>query len=313
MITTSRTFIASASAIIAVGARPIFADVDLNSQNITAETIKNVLSTRTKAIIVVHLNGWPAEMDPIMELAEKNNLSVIEDCAQAHGSRYKDRPIGSIGHIGSFSFCQDKIITTAGEGGMITTNNEQLWRKMWAYKDHGKSYAAVFEREHPSGFRWLHESFGTNLRITEIQASVGRSLLQRLDDMVIKRRQNAHVFIEAMKENPALRIPIPPNHIYHSYYKLNVFLRPNRLKKGWNRGHIRDAISAEGVLCRDGSCSEIYLEKAFPKTLQPSIRLPNARRIGENSLLFLVHPTLSKKHMMQQVEATKKVLDVASY
>ena len=178
VIVTPRTFIASVSSIVNSGAVPIFADVDLDSQNISVESIRSVITNRTKAIVCVHLAGWPCDMDEIMDLANEFNLSVIEDCAQAHGSKYKGKPVGSIGHIGCWSFCQDKIMTTGGEGGMVTTNDESLWRKMWAYKDHGKSYEAVYEREHPEGFRWLHESFGTNWRMTEMQAVIGRIQLK---------------------------------------------------------------------------------------------------------------------------------------
>src|SRR5690606_11358648 len=174
VIVTPRTFLASVSCIVTAGATPVFADVDLNTQAISAETIAPVISAKTKAIIVVHLGGMPADMDPIMELARAHNIFVIEDCAQAHGATYKGKSVGSIGHIGAWSFCQDKIMTTGGEGGMVTTNSKDLWSAMWSYKDHGKSWEAVYEREHPPGFRWLHESFGTNWRMTEIQAVIGR-------------------------------------------------------------------------------------------------------------------------------------------
>ena len=176
VVVTPRTFIASISCVVNAGAKPVFADVDADSGNITAESIAKVLTSKTKAIICVHLAGWPCDMDPIMAVAERHHLKVIEDCAQAHGAVYKGRSVGSIGHIGAWSFCQDKIMTTGGEGGMVTTNDEILWRKMWAYKDHGKSYEAVYEREHPPGFRWVHESFGTNWRMLEVQAAIGRKM-----------------------------------------------------------------------------------------------------------------------------------------
>ena len=117
-----------------------------------------------------------------MELAEKHNLYVIEDCAQAHAAHYKGNPVGSIGHVGCWSFCQDKIMTTGGEGGMVTTNYKDLWSKMWSFKDHCKNWEAVYEREHPPGFRWLHNSFGTNWRMTEMQAAIGRVQLKRMPE-----------------------------------------------------------------------------------------------------------------------------------
>ena len=159
VIVTSRTFLASASSIVTAGANPIFADVELDSQNISARTISAVLTPNTKAIICVHLAGWMCDMDPIMQLAEQHGLLVIEDCAQAHGARYKGRAAGSIGHVAAWSFCQDKIMTTGGEGGMVTTNDEALWKAMWSYKDHGKNYDSVYHKQHPAGFRWVHDSF----------------------------------------------------------------------------------------------------------------------------------------------------------
>ncbi|MBV1874438.1 MAG: DegT/DnrJ/EryC1/StrS aminotransferase family protein, partial [Gammaproteobacteria bacterium] len=160
VVVTSRTFLASVSCIVNAGAVPVFADVDGDSQNITADTIRAVLTSKTKAIICVHLAGWPCAMDSIMALASEQDLLVVEDCAQAHGAKYKGKSVGSFGHAAAWSFCQDKIMTTGGEGGMFTTNDSSLWEKAWAYKDHGKSYDAVYNTKHPPGFRWLHESFG---------------------------------------------------------------------------------------------------------------------------------------------------------
>ena len=153
VVVTPRTFLASVSCVVSAGASPVFAEVDANSQNITAESIRAVLTPRTKAVICVHLAGWPCDMDPIMDLAAEKGLYVIEDCAQAHGARYKDRSVGSIGDIGCWSFCQDKIVTTGGEGGMVSTNSRDIWSKIWSYKDHGKSWGAVYEKKHPPGFR----------------------------------------------------------------------------------------------------------------------------------------------------------------
>lgn len=217
VIVTSRTFLASVSSIINAGATPIFADVSLDSQNITPETIKEVITPRTKAIVCVHLAGWPCDMDNIMAIiAKEHNLWVIEDCAQAHGARYKGRAVGSIGHVGAWSFCQDKIMTTGGEGGMITTNDKALWSKMWSYKDHGKSWEAVYEREYPAGFRWLHESFGTNWRMMEIQAVLRRIQLQRMDKWHKIRSQNAEKIWNLARNLKDLRVPTVPTNIKHA-------------------------------------------------------------------------------------------------
>jgi dTDP-4-amino-4,6-dideoxygalactose transaminase len=313
VVTTPRTFIASASAVVMRGARPIMADIDRDSGLITAESIERVITPRTKAIIVVHLAGWPADMDAIMELARKHNLWVIEDCAQAHGARYKGRSVGSIGHAGAWSFCQDKILTTGGEGGMLTLNDDELWNKAWSFKDHGKSYDAVYNRQHPPGFRWLHEDFGTNWRMLEVQSAIGRVILRKLDGWVEKRRANAHYLSERFRQIPALRVPEVPAHLYHAYYKYYVYVRPEKLKPGWNRDRIMQAVSELGVPCMSGSCSEIYLEKAFTRRgWQPAERLPVAKELGETSLMFLVHPTLGPAHMQAAADAVERVMEQAS-
>ena len=205
VITTARSFIASASCVVLCGAMPVFADVDRESGNITADSIHPLISKKTKAIIVVHLAGWPCDMDPIKELAREFKLKIIEDFAQAHGATYKGKPVGSFGDMNAFSFCQDKIITTGGEGGMVVTNDESAWKAAWAYKDHGKSYDAVYERKHSPGFRWLHESFGTNWRMTEVQSAIGRIMLRNLDSMVNKRRENTQVLAHAFSQIPTRR------------------------------------------------------------------------------------------------------------
>lgn len=313
VIVPSRTFIASASAIVMRGATPVMADVDRVSQNITAETIAVALTPKTQAVIVVHLAGWPCDMDSIMEFARKNGLAIIEDCAQAHGAKYKGRPVGSLGDVAAFSFCQDKIITTGGEGGMLTTNDKDVWEKAWSFKDHGKSYDAVFNRKHPPGFRWVHETFGTNWRLTEMQSTIGRVALKKLDAWVTARRAHAGILTERFSRLPALRVTQPTDDIYHAYYKYYVFLQPELLKDGWNRDRIMEAINAEGIPCSSGSCSEIYLEKAFDKDgLRPTKRLEVAKELGETSLMFLVHPTLSEEDISDTCASVEKVMAAAT-
>ncbi len=312
VIVPSRTFIASASCVVMRGAKPVVADVDPESQNITAETILPRLTTRTRAILAVHLAGWPCEMDPINALADERGLKVIEDCAQCHGATYKGRPVGSLGDVGAFSFCQDKIMTTGGEGGMLTTNEEAIWKQAWSYKDHGKNYDAVYNRQHPPGFPWLHESFGTNWRLTEFQSALGRALLRKLPRMVEIRRRNAAILTQGFVQHDALRVPQPPSHIGHSYYKFGAFIRPDKLRSEWSRDRILSAIVAEGIPCFIGSCSEIYLEKAFTPEIRPADRFRVAKELGETSLMFLVHPTLSQSDMHDTCRAVAKVLDAAS-
>lgn len=310
VIVTPRTFLASASAIVNCGAHPVFVDVDPDSQNITAATIESAITPRTKGIICVHLAGWPCDMDPIMDLAEKHGIYVIEDCAQAHGARYRGRSVGSIGHVGAWSFCQDKIMTTGGEGGVVTTNDKALWSKIWSYKDHGKSWDAVYNREHPPGFRWLHESFGTNMRLTEMQSAIGRIQLKRMEAWHQARTKNAERILATAEKFPqALRVPRPPEDIEHAWYKCYVFLRPEGVKPNWTRDYIISAINAHGIPCFAGSCSEIYLEKAFDNTpFRPAERLPIARALGETSLMFLVHPTLPETALDATCQAIETVM-----
>ncbi|CAM4436283.1 DegT/DnrJ/EryC1/StrS family aminotransferase [Vibrio agarivorans] len=309
VITTPRTFLASASSIVTSGAVPVFADVDLNSQAITAESIQAVLTPKTKAVIVVHLAGMPAEMDAIMALSQQHGFYVIEDCAQAHGAKYKGRSVGTIGHIGAWSFCQDKIMTTGGEGGMVTSNDKALWSTMWSYKDHGKSFDAIYNREHPPGFRWLHESFGTNWRMTELQAVIGRIQLSRMLEWTEKRQVNAAQIDEAVAGLPVVRRVEVPQYSEHAEYKHYLFVEPENLADGWSRDRIVEAIVERGVPAFQGSCSEVYLEKAFDNTpWRPEKRLTNAVTLGETSLMFLVHPTLTNKELEKTCKVVREVL-----
>jgi hypothetical protein len=312
VITTSRTFIASASCAVMLGARPIVADVDHESQNITAESISRVLTPRTKVIVAVHLAGWPCEMDDILAVAHERGIKVVEDCAQATGATYKGRSVGSLGDVAAFSFCQDKIMTTAGEGGMVTTNSDELWNSMWSLKDHGKNYDAVYHREHAPGFRWLHESFGTNWRLTEVQSAVGRVQLRKLPQWLSVRRNYAQILTNQFATLPGLRVTVPPKHIEHAYYKYYAFVRPEALRPEWTRDRIIEAINAEGISCFSGSCSEIYLERAFPPEWRPRERLTVARELGETSLMFLVHPTLTEEHIHDTCATVKKVMSAAT-
>ena len=314
VIVTARTYIASVTSIVNAKAIPIFVDVDLNSQNITPESIRSKITNKTKAIVCVHLAGWPCEMDGIMDLAKEFNLFVIEDCSQAHGAMYKGKSVGSIGNIGCWSFCQDKIMTTGGEGGMVTTNDKSLWSKMWSYKDHGKSYEAVYQQKHPEGFRWVNESFGTNWRMTEMQGVIGRIQLKRMSDWHTKRFNNANEIWNTSRQCKGLRVPNIPDYIKHAAYKCYVFVELNKLRKEWNRDKIIKEINTLGVPCYSGACPEVYLEKAFDNTgLRPKERLINAQELGESTLMFLVHPTLSNDEIKKTCDAITSVMNQSTH
>ena len=312
VIVTPRTFLASASSILNVGAVPVFADVDRDSQNITPETAVRVLTPKTRAILCVHLAGWPCEMEGFMALAKAHKLFLVEDCAQAHGAACHDKMVGSFGDISAWSFCQDKIMTTGGEGGMVTTDDHELWSRVWAYKDHGKSWEAVHEREHPPGFRWLHESIGSNWRMLEMQAAIGRVQLQEMPAWQTARERNARAIRETASGLSGLRVPQIPNHIRHAWYKAYAFVRPEALKADWPRDRIIAEISGRGVPCYQGSCSEIYLERAFDHAPgRPRERLPAAKELGETSLMFLVHPTLKNEEVEKTCDVFRDVMIVA--
>nr|WP_179588585.1 DegT/DnrJ/EryC1/StrS aminotransferase family protein [Pigmentiphaga litoralis] len=316
VIVTPRTFIASVSCVVNAGARPVFADVCPESGNLTAATIERALTPRTRAVICVHLAGWPCDMDPIMALAARHGLKVIEDCAQAHGARYKGKSVGSLGHIGAWSFCQDKIMTTGGEGGMVTTNDASLWSAMWSFKDHGKDWNAVYQTQHPPGFRWVVSSFGTNWRMLEMQGVIGRVQLRWLDDWIATRTRNAKRILDTCAQFDSLHVPTgwaQNDGSVHAFYKSYVHVRPERLKSGWDRDRIIAALGEQGVPCFQGSCSEVYLEAAFDDTgWRPQDRLPVARLLGEISLMFLVHPTLSQEEVQHTCDCISTVLTEAT-
>ena len=319
VIVTPRSFIASVSTVVNAGAIPVFADVEADTGNLSARTIAPHITDKTKAIICVHLAGWPCDMDEIMALAKQHNLWVIEDCAQAHGAKYKGKPVGSIGHVGAWSFCQDKIMTTGGEGGMVTTNDKALWQKMWEYKDHGKNYDSIYHKQHPPGFRWLHDSFGTNWRMMEMQAVIGRIQLKKMAEWTKIRTQNAKILRDALTqfagEQQFLRIPdiefhqVMGSDSVHAYYKYYVYVRPENLPENINRDSILNALNEKKIPCFSGSCSEIYLEKAFDNhPSRPNARLTVAKELGETSLMFLIHPTLTTNEMQTIATTTVDVL-----
>jgi dTDP-4-amino-4,6-dideoxygalactose transaminase len=314
VIVTPRTFIASISSVVTAGANPVFADVEPDSGNISARTIASAITNKTKAVIPVHLAGWPCDMEGIMEIARNQNLHVIEDCAQAHGAKIKDRHVGSFGDIGAWSFCQDKIMTTGGEGGMVTTDDAVLWDKMWSYKDHGKSWDAVYNREHQPGFRWVHESFGTNWRMLEVQAELGRIQLKRMGEWSALRTRNAETIQSALAPfYGAIRVPVAPAGVKHAYYRQYAYITGEGLKAGWNRNRLIAEINAERFPAFHGTCSEVYLEKAFDDMpWRPKHSLPVARELGETSIMFLTHPSITEEQLSAYCAAITKVFEKAS-
>lgn len=293
VIVPARSFMASASCVVACGARPIFADIDPVSQAVTCATVESVLSPRTKAIIAVHLAGYPAPVDELAAFASMRGIRLIEDCAQAHGATLDGRPVGGFGDAAAFSFCTDKIISTGGEGGMLLLRDASVWKAAWSMKDHGKDPEIAAQPGDGVTFRWLHTDFGSNYRMTEMQAAIGVIQLSRLAATIEKRRANAAILQEMLSDLPGLRLVEPDERIGHAYYKFYAFIRPDHLYGGWTRDAIIRDARQQGIPCQAGSCPEIYLEQAFTRSGEgPAQRLPVAKLLGETSLLLPVDPTL---------------------
>jgi len=312
VVVSSRSFVASASCAAVTGALPVFADVDPQSGTVTAATIAAALTKKTKAVIVVHLAGWPCEMDAIVRLCRAHKLFLIEDCAQAHGAFYQGKPVGTFGDFASFSFCQDKIFTTCGEGGLLVTNDQRLWKKAWSFKDHGRDFSSVCKQNGGTQFTWTVNSFGTNYRMAEVQAAVGRIMLRRLDDMVTRRRRYAAMYDEAFATIPGLLVTRPPDDCYHAYYKYYVQVEPRQLRDGLSRDGVLRKLAAGGIVCGCGACPEIYREKAFVRQRRSlgypaQRRLPQARRLGERSIMLQVHPTLSETSIRSVIARMKRI------
>ena len=313
VIVTPRSFIASASSVVMAGGIPVFADVDRNSQNISAETIAALITPRTRAIICVHLGGMPCEMDEIMSLADNFELKVIEDCSQAHGAVYKGKALGSIGHIGIWSFCQDKIISTGGEGGMAATNDTHLFESMWSYKDHGKNRQDTNNTPLSNRFRFIHKSFGTNWRMMEMQAAIGLIQLDHIAEWNLRRNNLAKRIENECSKHSLFRTQHVPDYINHAYYRFYTFIHPQQLAAGWTRDRIIDEVRSRGVPCFQGACPEIYLEPVFENSeFKPVKRLPVAQELGETSLAFLVHPTITDQELDKILCNLKEVFTVAS-
>ena len=294
VLVPARTFIATASAVAQCGARPIVCDVDPVSGNLTAETCAAALTPRSKAIIVVHLAGWPADMEMITAFASQYGLKVIEDCAQAHGAADNGRQVGGLGDVGCFSFCQDKIITTGGEGGMVVTDNAAVYRKMWSYRDHGKDFIRTQAPDPAPGFKWLVDSFGTNGRLTEMQSAIGLLQLRKLPGWVARRRENAAAMALAVDGIAGVSVGRPGAASTHAYYRQTLFVDPAALRPGWSRDRICAALDGQGIPARIGACPDISQEQAFAKsgfTGQPPH--PLAQASAARSIALPVHPTLT--------------------
>jgi dTDP-4-amino-4,6-dideoxygalactose transaminase len=314
VIVTPRSFVVSASCVMLAGGVPVFADVDPDSQNVTAATMAPLVGPRTRGIIAVHHAGWPCDMEAILDFARAHGLWVIEDCAQAHGAAIGGRSVGSFGRVGSFSFCQDKIMTTGGEGGMLVTSDEELFARAWSFKDHGKNRATTLAPPDAPGFRWLHDGPpGTNLRMTGMQAAIGLVQLDRLPAWLEARRRNVAILRDALVRSPLFRVPVPGPDVTHAWYRFYAFVRPEALATGWTRNRILDEIREAGFPALTGSCPEIYRERVFAdRGHGPPLPLPVARELGETSLALLVDPAQPEPRMQALADLLRKIAKGAS-
>jgi len=312
VLVPARTFVATANAVVLAGGVPVFADVDPDTQCISVESAAACVTDRTRGVIAVHLGGWPAPMRQLRALAAAHDLFVIEDCAQALGATLDGAMVGSLGDAAAFSFCQDKIVTTGGEGGMLTCSDDDVWQRAWSLRDHGKSYARSAQQQSDAwgvAFCWLNDEVGSNWRMTEMQAALGLAALKKLPAMLDIRRSHAAQLDAGFGSIRGLRVTVPPSGVGHAYYKYYAFVRPDVLAEDWTRDRIAAAVNAEGIPCFTGSCPEVYLEDSFVRRdLGPAERLPIAKTLGENSLMFLVHPTLTSTEMADTVDAVGKVM-----
>lgn len=321
IIVTPRSFIISASCVHNLNLKPVFADVDING-NLSIEGIKKSYTKSIKAIILVHLNGLPCDLDPIIKFAKKFKIKIVEDCSQAHGAIYKRKPIGSFGDVATWSFCQDKIISTGGEGGMISTNNKKIWKKCWSLKDHGKNYYSVFYKKHKLGFKWLHDNFGSNYRMTEVQAVIGRYQLKYLNSQIKIRNIIATKIIEALKifwkkYNLIQEINFKCsgcklknlkkkcNDCRHSFYRLNFFVNINRREKLY----LLNRLQNRNVNCNEGPCPEIYKEKIFKKLkFFSKKRLINTKHLGRKSIAYHINPYATSNKLNYDIKILNKEL-----
>ena len=311
VVTTPRSFVATANSIVLCGARPVFADVDPDSQNITPASVEAVMTGDTRAILAVHLAGWPCDMDGLRELASQRGLHLVEDCAQAHGATVSGAKVGSLGDIAAFSFCHDKIISTGGEGGMLITDDEELWAKAAAFRNHGRDPRSRPGDDHD--YQYLHGSAGSNYRMTEMQSAIGRHQLTRLGAWLEERRRNAALLREALHDPEILRIPAPADKISHAFYRFYVFLNREKLRPEWNRARIIGALRNGGIPCDSGICPEIYREPAYRDAISRGHpRLPVARELGETAVAFPVHPGIGAELLAEMAGSIRAVLTRAA-
>lgn len=301
VICPSLTFVATANAIRYVGAKPVFADVkSLDEWLISLETIVPVKTQKTKAICVVHYAGYPCEMDAICDYAKREGLYVIEDCAHAPGARYKGKPVGSWGDIGCFSFFSNKNLST-GEGGMITTNNDDLAVSLRLLRSHGMS-SVTLERHKGHAFDYDVVSVGYNYRPTEITAALGQVQLAKLSINNSRRQRLISAYEEALeKETPMIAIPFSEYPIQESAAHIMPVLLPQGCDRRAIMTKLRDAGIQTSIHYRPAHTFSVFKS-------QPSIRLPITEKVGRRMITLPLYPAMNSDDVNYVVSTLREAL-----
>ena len=308
IIVPARSFFSSASCIVNTGYNPVFADVNLLTQNITINEIKRKITKKTKAIICVHLAGLPCDMPSIKKLANKKKIKIIEDCSQAHGASINNKQVGSFGDISTWSFCNDKIMSTLGEGGMISTNKKNLYEFCKRYINHGTNYKNNKKTEK---FIYNKDYFGTNLRITEIQSFAGLEQLKNLKKIQNKRENISKIYFDLISNyQDFFNYYYPSKKIKSAWYRLYFFLKSDVKNYQKIRFKIIKDLRKNNLKCFTGSCPEIYLEKAFKKlnNFKP-VRLKNCKILGETSIALDINHTLEYSIHKKKILILRNVIE----
>lgn len=309
VIVPARSFFATAACVVAVGATPVFADIDPDTNTIDPASARRMCSDLTRAIICVHLGGWPCDMTALQALADEKGVWLVEDCAQAHGATMHGQMVGSWGDAAAFSFCTDKIMSTGGEGGMLLLRDEAQWKRAWAYKDHGKNPDKFFAPAKASGFRFLHDSFGTNWRMTEMQAAIGCAQLTKLPGWLARRRRNANALMRSLQDEPGVQLPAIPDHVGHAFYRLYVTIARDQLGQEGTTASIIDQMNRMGLPVAGGSCADMSQEAAFANIApRRDGGLRAAQDAGRRSIAFPVDHLLDEGDMDRMADGLRRAL-----
>lgn len=291
VITVSNSFIATASTIVLCGAKPVFVDIDPETYTLDPAKLEEVIKRgegSIRVIIPVHLYGHPADMDPIVEVAEKYGLYIIEDACQSHGAMYKGKKTGALGHMGCFSFYPTKILGACGDGGIIVTDDYELAEKVRLLRDYGRDT------------KYTHTIIGYNSRLDEIQAAILGVKLRRLDEWIEKRRKNAEIYTNLLRDIPEVVTPIEKDYARHAYWLYVI-----RTK---HRDKLKDALAQKGIETIVIYPVPIHLQEAFKYLDYAEGSFPVTEKCSKEILSLPVYPELKEEQIKYIVQTIKKVI-----